>query len=123
MDIIGWILTAILAAFFALAGISKLVTPRAKLLEDPRMNWVNDFTSAQVKTIAAIEVVGVVGLVIPWLVNIAPVLSSIASLGLAGVMIGAAIVNARRHDTKALPITIVMFSLAIIVAVIRFTQL
>lgn len=123
MSVLGWILTLILAGAFAAAGAGKLLTPQEKLRQNPRMAWAGDFSSGQVKAIGALELVAVVGLILPWLTNIAPVLTPLAALGIAALMIGAAVVHTRRHEPQAYPINAVLFVLAIVVAVIRFSQL
>lgn len=123
MNVLGWILSAVLALAFLGSGLMKVTRPREKLLEDERMGWVNDFPANQVKGIGAVEVVGALGVILPWLLGIARVLTPIAALGLAGVMTGATIVHNRRGERQAFPITIGLLTLAVVVAVIRFTQL
>jgi uncharacterized membrane protein YkgB len=123
MSVIGWILAGLLAAIYVGAGMGKLTQPREKLLASPNMAWVNDFSTQQVKAIGAVELLGAIGVLLPWLTNIAPVLTPIAALGLAAVQVGAMITHARRHETKVLPINAVLLILAVAVAVIRFGQL
>ena len=66
---------------------------------------------------------GALGVVLPWLLNIGPVLSPIAATGCALIMIGALAVHLRRHEPKAIPPAAIAFLLAVVVAVIRFSQL
>ncbi|MEP6814666.1 MAG: DoxX family protein [Marmoricola sp.] len=123
MEIVGWILSGLLTALFVAAGASKLATPYDKLTANPRMGWANDFRAGQVKAIGALEVLGALGLVLPWLLNVAKVLTPLAAVGLAVVMVGAIATHARRGEKEALPMTAVLFVLAVAVAVIRFSQL
>jgi uncharacterized membrane protein YphA (DoxX/SURF4 family) len=123
MDVLTWILSGLLAAAFLGAGALKLVTPRTKLLEDPKMAWAGDFTDGQVKAIAALEVLGAIGVVLPWLLDVAPVLTPLAATGLALTMVGAMVVHARRGETAALPPNAVLLGLAVAVAALRFSQL
>ena len=124
MNILAWILSAPLIFVFGSAGAAKLATPYEKLVKNPRMGWAEDFSPAQVKGIGAVEVLGALGLVLPWLLNIAHVLTPVAALGLAAVMVGAVAAHARRGELKqAVPLNGALFALAIAVAVIRFTQL
>lgn len=124
MNIVAWILSGLLAAFFLFAGGSKLATPRGKLLENPRMGWAEDFTSPQIKVIAGLEVLAAIGLILPWALDIAPVLTPLAAVGLALMMLGALVVHGRRHELRqALPVNSVMLLIAVVVAVIRFGQL
>ncbi|MGI8417234.1 MAG: DoxX family protein [Nakamurella sp.] len=123
MSLIGWILALVLALAFAASGGLKLATPKSKLAENPNMAWTEDFSGAAIKAIGAVEVIGALGVVLPWLFNIAAVLTPLAALGLAIVMAVAMVVHVRRKEQKPLPINAVLLVLALIVMVIRFAQL
>lgn len=120
MNVVLWIAAGLLAVLYLGAGGMKLATPREKLLENPNMGWTADFPAAAIKGIGAIEIVGAIGLILPWALDIAPVLTPLAAAGLAIVQIGAIIVHARRKETKALPMNVVLLVLAAFVAVGRF---
>ena len=70
------------------------------------------------KLIAAIEVVGAFGLVLPMLTGIAPVLTPIAAIGLAIVMVGAAVVHARRKESPVMQIVVAV--LCVVAAILAF---
>lgn len=124
MDVLAWILSGLLASAFLGAGAAKIFTTREKLLANPNMAWTEDFTSAQVKAIGAVEVLGAIGVILPWLLDTSRVLTPLAAVGLAIIMVGAMLTHARRGELKqALPIVAVLLTLAVVVAVIRFTQL
>lgn len=117
MNAVSWILDAVLALAFLAAGGLKLAQPRSALTERG-MGWAADFSDGAVKGIGALEVVGAVGLVLPKLLGIAPVLSPLAALGLAAVMVGAVVVHVRRRESPAAPA--VLGVLSIVAAVIGF---
>ena len=119
MNIALWIVTILLALAFLAAGASKLAQPREKL--KARMPWVEDFSNAQVKGIGAVEVLGAIGLILPAITGIAPILVPIAATGLAIAMVVAVIVHLRRGDgfAAALP-SLVLALLAAFVAWGRF---
>jgi len=96
MNVVLWVVAGLLAAAFLAAGLTKVTSPREKLLE--RMAWVNDFPQGQVKAIGALEVLGAIGLVLPALTKIAPVLVPLAATGLVLTMAGAVVVHLRRGD-------------------------
>lgn len=124
MTVVAWILSGLLASVFLGAGLSKLLTPHEKLVATPSMAWSADFSSGQVKAIGALEVLGAIGVVLPWALDRAPVLAPLAALGLAIIMVGAALTHARRGELRQmLPINGALFLLAAAVAVIRFSQL
>lgn len=118
MDVVLWVIAGLLAVAFLGAGGMKLATPRAKLLENPQMQWASDFSEPMVKAIGAAEVLGAIGLVVPPLVGVAPVLAPIAALCLAGVMAGAVATHVRRKEPFVVPLVLGVLSL--VVAVARF---
>lgn len=90
------------------------------------MGWSADFSEGAVKGIAAAEILGGIGVILPWLLNIVPILTPIAAvgLGLGLVMIGALTTHARRGELKqAGPVNATLLALAVAVAAIRFSQL
>lgn len=120
MTIVLWIIAIVLAVFYLAAGLSKLVRPKAKLIESPQMGWAQDFSEPALKGIGAVEVLGALGLVLPWATGIAPVLTPVAAVGLALLQVGAAIVHLRRGEAKVVPMNVVLVVLAAFVAVGRF---
>ncbi len=123
MTILAWILSGSLAVIYLIVGIGKLTTPRERLLKSPQMAWVNDFRQSQVKGIGLAEVLGAVGVILPWLTGILPVLTPIAAIGLALLQVGAALTHIRRGELKVVPANVILLLLAVVVAVLRFTQL
>ncbi|MEU3644998.1 DoxX family protein [Lentzea sp. NPDC034063] len=123
MNLAVWIVSGLLAALYLMAGFTKLLKTKQDLLAEPRMSWVGDFTDGQVKGIGAVEVAGAIGLVLPWLTGIAPILTPIAAIGLALVQVGAAITHIRRGEGATVPVNLVLCALAVFVAGVRFGQL
>jgi hypothetical protein len=114
-----WVLTGILAFGFASAGAMKLLQPKEKLANSG-MDWVNDFSSGTVKGIGVLEILGAIGLIVPAAVGVVPVLVPIAAVGLAAVMLGAAVVHARRKEVPMIAVNAVLFAIAVVVAWGRF---
>lgn len=117
MIIAFWIVGGLIALAMLAGGGMKLVTPKPALAERG-MAWTEDFSSGSVKAIAALEVIGAIGVVLPLLTGIAPVLSPIAATGLAIIMIGATVVHVRRNEPFA-P-ALVLAVLAVAAAVLGF---
>lgn len=120
MNVVLWILQGLLAAVMLMAGAMKVMQGKEKLLEDPRMGWVGDFTDSMVRGIGVLEVAGAIGLVLPWLLDIAPVLTPIAALGVVALQIGAMVTHQRRGETQMLAMNGMIAILAAIVAIGRF---
>jgi uncharacterized membrane protein YphA (DoxX/SURF4 family) len=116
MNILLWVLQLLLAALFLIAGGTKLSQPKERL--QPRMTWVADRSAGQVKLLGAAEVLGALGVILPWATGIAKVLTPIAAVGLAVVMAGAVVVHTRR--TEPWYIQAVICLVAAVVAVGRF---
>ena len=119
MNLVGWILQIVLAAAFLAAGLTKIVRPKPALVA-AGMAYAEDYTDVQNKGIGVIEVIGAVGLILPWLLGVVPVLTPIAAVGLAVVMAGAVIVHIRRKEQFVPPL--VLGVLAVVLAVIRFAS-
>ncbi len=120
MDRTLWIVAGLLAVAFLFSGIVKLVIPQEKLATFPAGGWVNDFSAGAVRAIGVVEILGAMGLVLPAALGIAPVLVPLAALGLAVLMVGAAVTRARRHEPKPLVADLVYLALAAFVAWGRF---
>jgi hypothetical protein len=119
MNLALWIAAGILAVAFALAGLTKLTGKREQLLG--RMPWVADYSQGQVKAIGAIEILGALGLILPGVTGIAPVLVPLAAVGLAITSVLAAVMHLRRGDGVASTVPVlVLFALAVFVAWGRF---
>jgi uncharacterized membrane protein YphA (DoxX/SURF4 family) len=119
MDIILWIIAAVLALVFLAAGTMKLTQPKEKLAASGQ-GWVENFSSGAVKGIGTAEILGALGLILPALLNIAPILVPAAATGLFLLMIGAAITHARRKETPNLTVNVVLGILAATIAITRF---
>ncbi|MEU9147698.1 DoxX family protein [Streptomyces sp. NPDC048349] len=121
MNLALWIVTGLLAVAYLVGGAFKLVTPKEKIASSgPSARWVEDFSGSGVKAIGALEVLAAVGLVLPAMLDTAPVLVPLAALGLVLLMLGAAVLRTRRHETAYVVVDIVYMVLAGFVAWGRF---
>ncbi|KAB2350051.1 DoxX family protein [Actinomadura rudentiformis] len=118
MNLFLWILQAVLAAMFATAGVMKSTQPKDKLID--KLPWVADFSPATVRFIGAVEFAAALGLILPAVTGIAPVLTPLAATGLAITMVLAAITHALRREPSAIAFNAVLLILAAVVAWGRF---
>ncbi|HEY7176948.1 MAG TPA: DoxX family protein [Micromonosporaceae bacterium] len=116
MNVVAWVLQIILALVFLAAGATKVSQPKEKL--QPRMGWVESFAPGHVKLLATAELLGAIGLVLPWATGIARVLTPLAAVGLAVVMAGAVVVHARRKEPWYAQF--VFLVACVVVAAVRF---
>ncbi|WP_454050574.1 DoxX family protein [Cellulomonas sp. Marseille-Q8402] len=121
MDIALWITSGLLAVAYIGAGITKSTQPKAKL--DQSLPWAQDYSAGTVRFIGIAELLGGIGLILPWLTGIAPVLTPIAATGLVVVQALAIAVHVRRKEAKVIPMNAVLLLLALFVAVARFATL
>lgn len=123
MDIAVWIVTGIVAAVLGGAGVSKLVRSKEKILENPQMGWANDFSRPAIRLIGVAEVAGALGLVLPWALDVLPVLTPVAGYALAALMTGALVVHLRRREYAGLPFVLVLVAASLFVAIARTVAL
>jgi uncharacterized membrane protein YphA (DoxX/SURF4 family) len=89
MNTVLWIIQALLAALFVFAGGAKLIMPIEEMTAQMPIalpGWFLRFTGVA-------ELLGGIGLVLPWLTRIKPNLTSLAAAGLVIIMIGATVVT------------------------------
>ncbi len=84
------------------------------------MAWTEDFSDRGLKGNGAADVLGAIGVILPWLTGIAPILTPLAAVGLALLQFGAMIEHSRRKEYKILPVNAMLFLLAAFVAFGRF---
>ena len=80
-----WIVKSLLAALFLFAGGMKLVSPIEEMTSQMPIALPGWF----LRFIGVAEVLGGIGLVLPWLTGIQPRLTPLAAAALTVVMIGA----------------------------------
>jgi DoxX-like family len=93
-----WIATGFLAVLF-LVSSAKLFVPKEKMAGmGATSRWVEDFSPGALKAIGALELLAAAGLILPAVLDIAPVLVPLAATGTALLFAGAAIMRLRRHE-------------------------
>ncbi len=118
MNIVLWIIASVLALAFLGAGLTKILQPKEKL--SSTMAWTQDFSQPMIRIIGTLEVLAAVGLILPALLDIAPILVPLAATGLVLLMAGAAITHLRRKEPQIMVANLVLLVLAAIVAWGRF---
>lgn len=118
MNIFLWVLQILLAASFAMTGVLKSTQPKEKL--SGQLAWVEDYSANTVRFIGVVELLGAIGLILPAVTGILPILTPLAATGLAIVMALAINTHRRRHEPSGMAITAVLFVLAAIVVWGRF---
>ncbi len=120
MNTVVWIAQGLLAVAMLGAGAMKLTQSKEQLMASGNMDWTEDFPEAQIKGIGALEVLAAVGLIVPALLDIAPVLVAVAAVGVVLLMLGAAATHLRRGEGQMVPVNLVIAAIAVFIAIMRF---
>jgi uncharacterized membrane protein YphA (DoxX/SURF4 family) len=117
MNIILWILQALLGLAFIAAGYNHGFN-----IEKARtqMQWMTAVPENLLRFIGVSEILGGLGLVLPAVTGILPQLTAWAATGLSLIMILAALFHLRRGEYPAIVINLVLLALAAFVAYGRF---
>jgi len=87
LNVVLWIVQLLLALVFLFAGYMKLVLPVADMTQEIALpGWFLRF-------IAVAEVLGAMGLILPWVLRIKPGLTPLAAACLTFNMIGATVIT------------------------------
>lgn len=118
MNTFLWIIAGLLGAVFLFSGGLKVILSKDKIRATGRIRqmdaaaWTEDFSAGSIKAIGVLEVLAAIGLILPPVLGIAPVLAPLAALGLVLLMIGATITHIRRKEARAVIATLAYLTLA-----------
>ncbi|KAA9105030.1 DoxX family protein [Microbacterium rhizomatis] len=118
MLIAYWIAAGLLALVSLYAAGLKLLRTKEQLERANGMAWTKGFSQGAIRLIGVAELLGAIGLIVPPLVAIAPILAPVAALGLGVLQIGAAVTHARLGEKPV--INVVLVVLAAVAAVTGF---
>jgi uncharacterized membrane protein YphA (DoxX/SURF4 family) len=118
MNIALWIVQGLLAAMYLTAGVMKTFMT-AKTQE--QMVWAKRHPQNYVRFVGTAELLGALGLILPLLTGILPWLTPLAAVGLAVVQLLAIFMeHVPNQEYKSVPMNVVLFLLAVFVALGRF---
>jgi uncharacterized membrane protein YphA (DoxX/SURF4 family) len=109
-----WAVQILVGAAFIMGGLMKALLPVAAVAENAA--WAADLPVALLRFIGTAEFAGGLGLILPAATRIRPILTPLAGLGLATIMLLAASFHITRGEMDALPINLVLGALAAFVA-------
>ncbi len=116
MNLSLWIAAGLLAAVALTGGISKTFVPKAKLAAAPGGEWTAGASVRFVKTLGVLELLAAVGLILPAVVNVAPVMVPITAVCWVLLMIGAMITHGRLGQYKFVVLNLAYLALAAFIA-------
>jgi hypothetical protein len=116
MDTALWIASGLLALAMVAAGGVKLVVRRVKLLR--KMNWAETWSDGQFKLLGLAELLSGIGVIVPHVTDIVPVLTPVAAVCLVVLMAGAVKTHVDLKESPAVPSLLAL--LGVFVALGRF---
>ncbi|MET8282761.1 DoxX family protein [Micromonospora sp. NPDC005174] len=116
MNIALWIAAGLLAAVALAGGITKTFVPRKKLASHRGGGWTGDASDGFVRTLGVLELLAAAGLILPAVLDIAPVLVPVTAICWVLLMIGAMITHLRYREARFVAVNAVYLALAAFVA-------
>lgn len=120
MDTALWIAAGLLAMVALLGGFTKTFIPKEKLEQLEGAAWTRRFSSGFVRTLGLLELLAAVGLILPAVTDVAPVMVPVTAACWVALMIGAMITHGRLGELKLVMLNVVYLALAVFIAVGRF---
>jgi uncharacterized membrane protein YphA (DoxX/SURF4 family) len=114
LNIALWVVQLLLVAMFLMAGASKLLQPISELAK--MLPWVTSVSEGLVRFIGLSELLGGMGLLLPSILRIKPILTPYASIGLAVVMLLASIFHITRGEYSAIGMNFFLMAFTLFVA-------
>lgn len=109
-----WVAQIILAGMFLMAGLMKMISAIPDLTET--LPWVADFHEGVVRFIGVSEFLGGLGLILPGLLRIRPILTVYAALGLMTIMLLAMIYHLSKGEYNAILFNLLLGGVAAFIA-------
>ncbi|XVQ15706.1 DoxX family protein [Spirillospora sp. CA-255316] len=116
MDLALWISAGLLAVVALTGGISKTFVPKEKLAAAKGGGWTGDASVGFVKTLGVLELLAAAGLILPAVVDIAPVLVPVTAGCWVLLMLGAMTTHGRRGESPFVVLNLIYLALAAFVA-------
>lgn len=120
MNVVLWIATGLLAAVALVGGATKAFVPKEKLAAHNGGEWVEAADDSFVKGLGVLELLAAIGLILPAVLDIAPVMVPVTALCWVLLMIGAMITHGRLGQTKFVLVNVVYLAIAVFIAFGRF---
>lgn len=95
MDTALWIAAGLLAAVALMGGITKTFVPKEKLAAHAGGEWTRDASTGFVRTLGILEVLAALGLTLPAVLGVAPVMVAVTAACWVVLMLGAMVTHGR----------------------------
>lgn len=113
MNLALWIATGLLAVLALVSGITKTFVPKERLLAaHSGAEWIRNASAGFVKTLGVLELLAAVGLTLPAVLDIAPVMVPVTAVCWILLMVGAMITHGRLGQYRLVMLNSVYLVLA-----------
>ena len=120
MNLALWITAGLLAVVALAGGISKTFIPKEKLAAQHGGEWTGHASVGFVKTLGVLELLAAVGLILPAVLDIAPVMVPVTAVCWVLLMVGAMVTHGRLGQFKLVMLNAVYLAIAAFIAWGRF---
>ncbi len=119
MNLALWVATVLLVAVFGFSAAVKGTQTTARAVE-LGMTGVRDIPLGVMRFTAVCEVLGIVGVIVPYLTGIVPALTPAAAIGLGLIMVLAAGIHLRLNEPRTAMGNLAILALCVFVAAGRW---
>jgi uncharacterized membrane protein YphA (DoxX/SURF4 family) len=109
-----WILQSFIAAIFLYSGVQKSIYSEQRLVAKGQTG-VEGLPAGLIRFIGVSEILGTIGIILPLLLHILPILTTISAICFAVIMILAAIIHYKRHEPKNVFTNCVLFLICVFI--------
>ncbi len=113
LNIVLWVVQILLAGMFAMAGFTKISSSMEELAANG-MGFVENFSPVMVRFIGWSEVLGSLGLILPAATRIKPILTPLAAIGIATIMVLATGYHIIHSEPVMITVTLLVLALIVI---------
>jgi DoxX-like family len=116
MNVALWIVASVLA-FVLLLASAKMVVPQEKMvgMMGSASRWVEDFEPRALKAIGLLELLGAIGLILPGVLGVAPVLVPVTGVCVVLLFVGAVSMRLRRGERITVVGDLIYLAMAVFV--------
>jgi uncharacterized membrane protein YphA (DoxX/SURF4 family) len=113
LNIFLWLSQIVLAAMFLMSGGMKVLAPMEEI--ERNLPWAAEMPGL-IKFIGFSEILGALGLVVPAMFRILPILTPFAAIGLFAIMLLAAGFHFKRSENDAITMNAILAAVALFIA-------
>jgi hypothetical protein len=116
VDLALWIAAGLLAVVALAGGTTKTFLPLEKLAHAPGGGWTKDAPPGFIRTLGVLELLAAVGLVLPAVLGVAPVMVVVTAVCWVLLMVGAMVAHVRSGEPAFIVLNLAYLALAAFVA-------